>query len=202
MQNVSNRTAVGGGAASSIVLPADAGVWCACSLMTAERTGSDVKPVAERVRCASGLARRLNIGRRVIRWGQRKSPWILHFNTGACNACDIEIIAALTPRFDLERFGVLLKGTPRHCDVLVCSGPVTRQIRSRLVRIYEQIPEPKFVVAVGSCASTGGVCQGLYNVLGGIDRAIPVSAYIPGCPASPQAILDGFVKLLGTLKEG
>lgn len=202
MQNVSSKSAAGGGAASSIVLPADVGVRCACSLMTAERTGSDAKPVAERVRGSSRLARRLNIGRRLIRWGQRKSPWILHFNTGACNACDIEIIAALTPRFDLERFGVLLKGTPRHCDVLVCSGPVTRQIRSRLVRIYEQIPEPKFVVAVGSCATTGGVCQGLYNVLGGIDQAIPVSAYIPGCPASPQAILDGFVKLLGTLKEG
>jgi len=206
MQNDSSRMAACEGAASSIGLPADGGVRRACrfgtDLFLAKHAQSDAQREAEKVRGPAGLARRLNVGRRLIRWGQRKSPWILHFNTGACNACDIEIIAALTPRFDLERFGVLLKGTPRHCDVLVCSGPVTRQIRSRLVRIYEQIPEPKFVVAVGSCASTGGVCQGLYNVLGGIDQAIPVSAYIPGCPASPQAILDGFVKLLGTLKEG
>jgi len=144
----------------------------------------------------------MNLGHRIVRWGQKKSPWILHFNTGACNACDIEIIAALTPRFDLERFGVLLKGTPRHCDVLACSGPVTKQIRPRLVRIYEQIPEPKAVVAIGSCATSGGVFGGLYNVMGGIDQVIPVAAYIPGCPASPQAIIDGFVKLVKTLEEG
>jgi NADH-quinone oxidoreductase B subunit len=135
-----------------------------------------------------------------MRWAIRKSPWVLHFNTGACNACDIEIIAALTPRFDLERFGVQLKGTPRHADVLLCSGPVTLQIRDRLVRIYEQMPEPKFVVAVGSCATSGGAFAGLYNVKGGIDQAIPVHAYIPGCPVSPQAIIDGVVKLLSTLK--
>ncbi len=144
----------------------------------------------------------MNVARKMVRWGQRKSPWILHFNTGACNACDIEIIAALTPRFDLERFGVLLKGTPRHCDIMACSGPVTRQIEPRLVRIYEQVPEPKLVVAVGSCATSGGVFNGLYNVKGGIDQVIPVAAYIPGCPASPQAIIDGFAKLLKTLEEG
>ncbi len=133
---------------------------------------------------------------KIVRWARRKSPWILHFNTGACNACDIEIIATLTPRFDLERFGVQLKGTPRHADILVCSGPVTLQIRDRLLRIYEQMPEPKLVVAVGSCATSGGVFRGLYNVEGGIDRVIPVNAYIPGCPASPKAIIDGVAKLL------
>ena len=138
---------------------------------------------------------------KIVKWARLKSPWVLHFNTGACNACDIEIIAALTPKFDLERFGVLLKGTPRHADVLLCSGPVTRQIRDRLVRIYEQMPEPKFVVAVGSCATSGGVFEGCYSVLGGIDQAIPVDAYIPGCPASPQAIIDGVVKLLKKLEE-
>ncbi len=142
----------------------------------------------------------MNPFRKLVAWGRRKSLWVLHFNTGACNACDIEIIAALTPRFDLERFGVQLKGTPRHCDVLACSGPVTRQIRDRLVRIYEQVPEPKFVVAVGSCATSGGAFAGLYNVMGGIDQAIPVQAYIPGCPASPQAIIDGFVKLIDGLQ--
>jgi NADH-quinone oxidoreductase B subunit len=137
---------------------------------------------------------------KLITWARIKSPWVIHFNTGACNACDIEIIAALTPRFDLERFGVQLKGTPRHADVLLCSGPVTRQIKERLVRIYEQMAEPRFVVAVGSCACSGGVFQGCYNVEGGIDTVIPVSAYIPGCAARPEAIIDGVVKLLSTLK--
>jgi NADH-quinone oxidoreductase B subunit len=139
---------------------------------------------------------------RVVTWARVKSPWIIHFNTGACNACDIEIVAALTPRFDLERFGIILRGTPRHADVLVCSGPVTNQIKDRIVRIYEQMPEPRFVVAVGSCATSGGVFQGCYNVCGGIDAVIPVSAYVPGCPARPEAIIDGVAKLLANLAAG
>jgi NADH-quinone oxidoreductase B subunit len=138
---------------------------------------------------------------KLVNWARIKSPWILHFNSGACNACDIETIAALTPFYDVERFGVVLKGTPRHADVLVCSGPVTRQIKDRLIRIYEQMPQPKFVVAVGTCACSGGVFNGCYNVEGGIDTVIPVSAYIPGCPASPAAIIDGIAKLLGSLQQ-
>ena len=143
----------------------------------------------------------MRLFRRIMNWARIKSPWVLHFNTGACNACDIEIIAALTPRYDLERFGVQLKGSPRHADVLLCSGPVTRQIEDRLKRIYEQMPEPKFVVAIGTCACSGGVFQGCYNVKAGIDTVIPVSLYVPGCPASPKAIIDGVVKLLGSLEE-
>ena len=139
--------------------------------------------------------------KRVVTWARIKSPWILHFNSGACNACDIEIIAALTPRYDIERFGIQLKATPRHADVLVCSGPVTRQIQDRLVRIYEQMAEPKFVVACGTCACSGGVFQGCYNVMQGIDAVLPVSAYIPGCPASPPAIMDCVVKLLKSLES-
>jgi NADH-quinone oxidoreductase B subunit len=138
--------------------------------------------------------------KKIVQWGRVKSPWVLHFNTGACNACDIEIVATLTPRYDLERFGVVLKATPRHADILLCSGPVTRQIEQRLVRIYEQMAQPKFVVAVGTCACSGGVFQGCYNVKSGIDKVIPVSAYIPGCPASPKAIMDGIVKLLEGLE--
>ncbi len=138
---------------------------------------------------------------KMVTWARVKSPWIIHFNTGACNACDIEIIASLTPRYDIERFGILLKATPRHADVLVCSGPVTRQIRKRIIRIYEQMAEPKFVVAVGTCACSGGVFNGCYNVLGGIDSVIPVTAYIPGCPASPEAIIDGVVKLIQSLEK-
>ena len=136
---------------------------------------------------------------RLVRWSRIKSPWILHLNSGACNACDIEIVAALTPRFDVERFGVLLKSTPRHADVIIATGPVTRQIKDRILRIYEQVPDPKFVVAVGACAMSGCVYRGCYNVMGGLDQVIPVNAYIPGCPARPDAIVDGVVKLLGTL---
>lgn len=143
----------------------------------------------------------MGLVKRIVKWARLKSPWILHFNSGACNACDIEIVAALTPRYDLERFGILLKGTPRHADILICSGPVNRQIEDRLKRIYDQMPEPKFVVAVGACASTGGVFKGCYNIRGGIGSTIPVSAYIPGCPASPKAIIDGVVKLLASLEE-
>jgi len=143
----------------------------------------------------------MGIIKNVVNWARIKSPWIIHFNTGACNACDIEIVAALTPIYDVERFGILLKGTPRHADVLVCSGPVTKQIECRLKRIYEQMAEPKFVVAVGSCACTAGVFKGCYNVASGVDAVIPVSLHIPGGPASPQAIIDGVVKLLNSLKE-
>jgi NADH-quinone oxidoreductase B subunit len=138
---------------------------------------------------------------KVVNWARIKSPWVIHFNSGACNACDIEILASLTPKHDLERFGVLLRGTPRHADVLLCSGPVTLQTRDRLKRIYDQMAEPKFVVAVGTCACSGGVFNGCYCVGGGVDSIIPVSAYIPGCPVRPEAIIDGVVKLLGSLKK-
>lgn len=141
----------------------------------------------------------MGLAKKIVTWARIKSPWILHFNSGACNACDIEIIAALTPVYDLERFGVQLKGTPRHADILVCSGPVTKQVQDRLVRIYEQMAEPKFVIAVGTCSCSGGVFQGCYNVAEGIDSVIPVSLYIPGCPASPKAIIDGVSKLLSSL---
>jgi len=132
----------------------------------------------------------------ILTWARTRSPWLIHFNAGACNACDIEVVAALTPRFDVERFGGLLKGSPRHADVMVVSGSVPRKIRDRLKRIYDQMPEPKFVVAVGSCAISGGVFQDCYNVMEGVDKIIPVNAFVPGCPPKPEAILDGVVKLL------
>lgn len=133
-------------------------------------------------------------------WARVNSPWAIHYNSGSCNGCDIEILATLTPRYDLERLGVRLQGSPRHADILICTGPVTLQSRDRLRRIYEQMPDPKFVVAVGSCALSGGVFQGCYNVVGSIDEVIPVDAYIPGCPPRPEAIIDGLVKLLGHLQ--
>jgi NADH-quinone oxidoreductase B subunit len=131
----------------------------------------------------------------LVRWARSRSLWVLFINTGACNACDIEVLAALSPRYDVERFGVLLKGSPRHADVLLVTGPVTRQVRDRLLRIYEQMPEPKFVVAVGTCATSGGVYDACYNVYEGLDKVLPVHVYVPGCPVKPESVLDA-IKLL------
>ena len=137
----------------------------------------------------------------LVSWARASSPWILHFNTGGCNGCDIEVLAALTPRYDVERFGILAVGSPRHADVLVVTGPVTRQARSRLIRIYEQMPEPKFVVAVGSCAISGGIFKGSYNVLGGVGEVLPVDVYVPGCPPKPEAIKMGLLSSSGELRR-
>lgn len=138
--------------------------------------------------------------KRAIAWGTRKSPWIIHFNAGSCNGCDIEIVDALTPRFDLERLGILQRGTPRHADILVCTGSVTLQTKDRLKQIYDQMPEPRFVIATGTCACEGGVFKGCYCVKGGIDSVIPVDVYIPGCAVRPETIIGGVAKLLGALE--
>lgn len=137
---------------------------------------------------------------RIRNWSLANSPWLVHYNSGSCNGCDIEILATLTPRYDLERLGIKLQGSPRHADVLVCTGPVTRQSRDRLRRIYEQMPEPKFVVAVGACSISGGVFRGCYNILGGVDEVIPVDVYVPGCAPRPEAIINGVAILLKKLQ--
>jgi ech hydrogenase subunit C len=132
---------------------------------------------------------------------RKKSPWVLHYNAGSCNGCDIEILAALAPKYDLERFGVINTGNPKQSDIFLVTGPVTYRSRERLVELYSQIPEPKVVIAVGACTSTGGVFRGMYNVEDGIDRYIPVDVYVPGCASSPQLILDGIVTALGILEN-
>jgi Ni,Fe-hydrogenase III small subunit len=131
---------------------------------------------------------------------RKKSPWILHYNAGSCNGCDIEILACLSPKYDLERFGVINTGNPKQSDIFLVTGPVTYRSRERLVELYNQMPNPKVVVAVGSCTCTGGVFRGMYNVEDGIDRYIPVDVYIPGCAASPELIMDGVVKGLEILE--
>ena len=132
-------------------------------------------------------------------WARKKSPWVMHFPCGGCNGCDIEVVAALTPLYDAERFGVLLKGTPRHADILLVTGVVTMQIKDRLKRVYEQVPDPKVVVAVGDCAISGCVFDGSYAVAGPVDKVIPVDVYVAGCPPKPEAILAGVVKALEKL---
>ena len=132
---------------------------------------------------------------------RKKSPWILHYNAGSCNGCDIEILAALGPRFDLERFGVINTGNPKQSDIFLVTGPVTYRSRERLVELYTQIPEPKVVIAVGSCTAAGGVFRGMYNVEDGIDRYIPVDVYVPGCASSPQLIIDALVEAVQILER-
>jgi NADH-quinone oxidoreductase B subunit len=138
--------------------------------------------------------------KKLVCWARKKSPWVLHFNSGGCNGCDLEIMATLSPRFDVERFGVQLKGSPRHADVLLATGPVTLKQAKRLKRIYDQMPEPKCVIAVGNCASTGDVYKGLYNVEEGIDKVLPVDVYVAGCPPRPDEIIDGVIKVVSVLE--
>lgn len=144
----------------------------------------------------------MKVIKKVRAWGRLNSVWAIHFNSGSCNGCDIEILATLTPRYDVERFGIKLEGSPRHADVLIVTGPVTRQARERLRRTYEQMPEPKFVISVGSCSISGGVFDGCYNVVGAVDDVVPVDVFIPGCPPRPEAIVDGIIQLLTHLQEG
>ena len=129
-----------------------------------------------------------------------KSPWVFHLATGSCNNCDIEILDLLTPRFDVERFGILLVGSVRHADVLLVTGAVSRKAAPRLKRLYKQAPKPCFVVAIGSCALGQGIFKGSYNTPQPVDKYIPVDAYIPGCPPKPEAMIMGVVKLLNKAK--
>ncbi len=133
---------------------------------------------------------------------QRKSLWLYHFNSGGCNGCDIELVAFLTSRYDPERLGVQLVPSPRHADVLVVTGPVTSQVAPALRSIYDQIPYPKYVVALGTCACSGGVFADCYNVLGGAGEVVPVDVKIPGCPASPRALLKALSKVVGVSNHG
>ncbi len=129
-----------------------------------------------------------------------KSPWILHYDATSCNGCDIEVLASLTPMYDVERFGIINTGNPKHADIFVITGSVNEQNREVVRNLYEQIPNPKVVVAVGICACSGGVFRECYNVAGGIDKIIPVDVYVPGCAARPEAIIDGIVIALGILE--
>ncbi len=143
----------------------------------------------------------MTLSQRLANWARMKSPWITLFNSGACNACDIEVIATLTPRFDVERFGILAKGSARHADILVVTGPVTRKQAPRLRRIWDQMPEPKYVIAMGACGTSGGVFRGLYHVVDGVENVIPVDVFVAGCPPRPDEIINAVVACLGLQKE-
>lgn len=130
-----------------------------------------------------------------------KSPWVLHYDGSSCNGCDIEVLACLTPVYDAERFGIVNTGNPMHADILLITGGVNEQNASVVEQIYSQMPNPKVVCAIGTCACTGGVFKECYNIKGGADSVIPVDIYIPGCAARPQSIIDGIVQAVGLFEE-
>lgn len=130
-----------------------------------------------------------------------KSPWIIHYDASSCNGCDIEILACLTPMYDVERFGIINTGNPKHADIFVVTGSINDKNREVVKNIFDQMPHPNVVVAVGICACSGGVFRECYNVVGGIDKIIPVDVYVPGCAARPESIIDGIVTALGILEE-
>jgi NADH-quinone oxidoreductase subunit B len=130
-----------------------------------------------------------------------KSPWVVHYNCNSCNGCDIELLACLSPLYDLERFGIIHVGNPKHADVLVVTGSVNHRNERVLRNVYDQMPHPKVVVAMGVCASTGGIFRDCYNVLGGIEKVIPVDVFVPGCPSRPEAMIDGILEAARKLDE-
>ncbi|MDR0308830.1 MAG: NADH-quinone oxidoreductase subunit NuoB [Coriobacteriales bacterium] len=130
-----------------------------------------------------------------------KSPWLIHYDASSCNGCDIEVLACLTPMYDLERFGIINTGNPKHADVFLVTGSVNERNIKVVQQIYNQMLEPKVVIACGICACTGGIFKECYNTLGGADVAIPVDVYAPGCAIRPEGIIDAVVMGLGVLEE-
>ena len=130
---------------------------------------------------------------RIYNWGRRSSIWPMVFGL-AC--CAIEMICTAASRFDIARFGMeVFRATPRQADLMIVSGTVTKKMVPQIVRLFNQMPEPKYVMAMGACASGGGPFKEGYNVVSGIDKFVPVDVYVPGCPPTPQALLHGLIKL-------
>jgi len=138
---------------------------------------------------------------KMIDKSMEKSPWIFHINAGSCNGCDIELVSVLTPRYDAERLGFRLTGTPRQADIVVVSGPITLQTRDRLVRTLAQVPEPRVVVSLGSCPRSGNVFKGSYSVAGPLDKYTHVDVSVGGCSPKPEAIVAALAKAAEILAE-
>lgn len=130
-----------------------------------------------------------------------KSPWLLHYDGSSCNGCDIEVLACLTPIYDVERFGIINTGNPKHADILLITGGINSQNESVVRQIYQQMPNPKVVVAIGVCAYDGCVFKDCYNIIGGVDKVLPVDIYVHGCAARPESIIDGVIKAVTLLEK-
>jgi len=129
-----------------------------------------------------------------------KSIYVFHASSGSCNNCDIELLDCLVPRYDLERFGIVLVGSIKHADAMLCTGSTNRLCVPRIKKVYEMMPKPGFVVAWGACGSSRGMFKDSYNTGVPLDEVIPVDVYIPGCPPKPEAIIGGLLKLIEKIK--
>lgn len=130
-----------------------------------------------------------------------RSLTIREVDAGSCNACEVEVTALSNPIYDMERFGIHIVASPRHADMLLVTGPVTRNMELALLKTYNATPEPKLVVAMGSCACNGGIFGETYASGGGVDRFIPVDLYIPGCPPRPQAVIFGLMVAVDKIEQ-
>lgn len=144
----------------------------------------------------------IGLFQQMIKISRRRSPWIYRINAGSCNGCDIEVAPCFSPRYDGEQIGALLQGSPKHADILLISGPVTLRTRDMVKEIYEQVPAPKAVIALGSCPASGNVFSGSPTIIGNLESLIPVDLYVPGCPPRPQAILEAIQKAAHLLENG
>lgn len=150
-------------------------------------------PVPEGMQSAVAVTSTHRLLSSIYNWGRRNSIWPMAFGL-AC--CAIEMIATASSRYDQSRFGMeVIRASPRQADLMIVSGTVTKKMVVPIVRLYNQMPEPKYVLAMGACASGGGPFKEGYNVVSGIDQYIPVDVYVPGCPPTPQALLYGFMLL-------
>src|SRR6516164_358721 len=156
------------------------------------RPVTETPPAADDVALAE-LARRLD---RAARRRLGRSLSIREVDAGSCNGCELEIHALNNALYDLERFGLHFVASPRHADVLLVTGPVTRNMREALERTYNATPDPKWVIAVGDCAVDGGIFSDSYAVVGGVSNVVPVDLHIRGCPPSPNELLKGLIALL------
>ena len=131
-----------------------------------------------------------------------RSPWLYRINAGSCNGCDVEMaVTALIPRYDVERLGCQYCGSPKHADIVLISGPLTVRVKDAVLRMFDEIPEPKVTVAVGVCPISGGIFRESYAVLAPIDQYIPIDVNVPGCPPRPQAIIAGVAKAIEIWRE-
>ena len=139
---------------------------------------------------------------KLIALSRKRSPWVYRINAGSCNGCDIEVAPCFSPRYDGEQIGAVLQGSPKHADILLISGPITLRTKEMVKDVYEQIPSPKAVIALGSCPATGNVFSGSPTILGSAEKVIPVDLYVPGCPPRPQAILEAIQTAAKMLENG
>jgi Ni,Fe-hydrogenase III small subunit len=160
--------------------------------LTEPAPAADVAAMTELATAVGDVARR-RLGR---------SLSIREVDAGSCNGCELEIHALNNAYYDVERFGIRFVASPRHADVLLVTGPVTKNMRAALERTYHATPNPKWVVAVGDCARDGGCFAGSYAVVGGVGAVVPVDLHIPGCPPTPTAMLQGLLALLDRVDAG